>query len=740
MIRRLALLLAGACAGAVCAPASSQATGQGAGQASGQGVAQAGGQRVQIEARPQEAAEQRRDALEMKTVIGRDELDRHGDISVLDVLQRLPGITVQDEQPRMRGLGAGYTQILLNGEPAPPGFSLDQLSPSEIERIEVLKGPSAEFGGVAGTINVILRSPPRLQQREWRGWLSYRALHPVGGNSLNWGDRVGDLGFQLPLAVYRWANAGDSRVQRLSRTPDGELLERRVEGGDHWRGHGINVGPRLDWRLDENHTLQWHSFLQSQEHDNRSWHDVTVLQGTLPSVLQDHAESRGRVQLARTQLQWTRRSAEGSRLELRAGAQDSLNRSNHRFLGTPGADEPLQRDTFTEHREVRRSAAARLRLPLAGGHTLLAGGDLEHRDRTELRRVVENGLEWATLSVGRPFRARSNRTVGFVQDEWSVGESVALQWGLRVQSLQTRAGDVQDREVEQRSLVASPIAQLRWALDEKSRDVLRASVARSTRLPELSVLMGRYTLNTTYDRETANTPVAADTAGNPALRPERALALELGMERQLPGGGVLSAGLFHRRIDDLIRRRIALEEVDEASVPRWVSRPVNFGRARSSGLELELKGRGEDLLAVLFPEGSGIDLRASLSRYRSSVEQVDDPDARLEGQPPWSATLGWDRAPGAKGLGAGASLTYTPAFRTRQTDAQTVWRERTRRIDLYALWRIDRQTALRLTVHQAAPWPTRVVHTVEDLDGFTARNDAWREGRTAFSASLSVKF
>lgn len=697
-------------------------------------------QRVQIEARPQGGAEQRRDALEMKTVIGRDDLDRHGDLSVLDVLQRLPGITVQDEQPRMRGLGAGYTQILLNGEPAPPGFTLDQLSPAEVERIEVVKGPSAEFGGVAGTINVILRSAPRFRQREWRASLSYRALHPVASSSLTWGDRVGDIGFSLPVAGYRWANAGDSRVLRLSRTPQGEVLARQIDGGDHWRGHGVNAGPRLDWRIDEWTTLQWHSFLQSQEHDNRSWHEVGVLQGTPPSVLRDSAASRGQWQMARTQLQWVRRGAEGSRLEWKASVQDAHGRSTHRYLGSPGETGDLTRDTFNENQESRATTGMRWRWPVREGHALLAGWDLERRDRDELRRVVENGVEWTTLSVGQPFHARWDRAVGFVQDEWSPGETLAVQWGVRLETLRTRASDVQAREFAQRTAIVSPIAQLRWALDGKSRDVLRASLARTSRLPDLAVLMGRYTLNTAYDRDTTNTPVAADSAGNPALRPERALALELGMERQLPGGGVLSAGVFHRRIDDLIRRRIALESVEEAPVPRWVSRPVNFGRARSSGLEIELKGRAEDLLGPLAPRGSGLDLRASASRYLSSVEQVDDPDARLEGQPPWSATLGVDRSPGASGIGWGGSLSYTPAFRTRQTDAQAVWRDRARRVDLYAIWRISRDESLRLTVHNASPLPTRVVHAVEDLDGFVSSNEAWREGRAAFTASWSVKF
>lgn len=60
-----------------------------------------------------------------KAIYGREELDRQGDIDVTDVLQRLPGVSMD-------------------------------------------KGATAEFSGVAGTINVVLREPPRSLQREWR--------------------------------------------------------------------------------------------------------------------------------------------------------------------------------------------------------------------------------------------------------------------------------------------------------------------------------------------------------------------------------------------------------------------------------------------------------------------------------------------------------------------------------------------------------------------------------------------
>ncbi|MFP5390643.1 MAG: TonB-dependent receptor plug domain-containing protein, partial [Gammaproteobacteria bacterium] len=55
-----------------------------------------------------------------KMVFGREELDRNGDSSVGEILKRLPGVTMGGPPGRggggvrMRGLGNGYTQMLVN--------------------------------------------------------------------------------------------------------------------------------------------------------------------------------------------------------------------------------------------------------------------------------------------------------------------------------------------------------------------------------------------------------------------------------------------------------------------------------------------------------------------------------------------------------------------------------------------------------------------------------------------------
>ena len=108
--------------------------------------------------------EDRRQATASKIIVGRDEIERFGDSTMGELLKRLPGVTMPGRPgrggaPRMRGLGGGYTQILIDGEPAARGFSLDELSPEQIERIEILRAPTAETGAraIAGTINIITR-------------------------------------------------------------------------------------------------------------------------------------------------------------------------------------------------------------------------------------------------------------------------------------------------------------------------------------------------------------------------------------------------------------------------------------------------------------------------------------------------------------------------------------------------------------------------------------------------------
>jgi outer membrane receptor for ferrienterochelin and colicins len=103
-------------------------------------------------------------------VVMHDDLVKFGDTDLAEAIKRLPGVTVSGGGIAMRGLGNGYTQILLNGEKAPAGFTFESLSPDMIERIEIRRAATADVStqAIAGTINIVLRKAPKTAAREFK--------------------------------------------------------------------------------------------------------------------------------------------------------------------------------------------------------------------------------------------------------------------------------------------------------------------------------------------------------------------------------------------------------------------------------------------------------------------------------------------------------------------------------------------------------------------------------------------
>lgn len=690
----------------------------------------AAAQQVVVEGRLPDALAQRRLATGVLSVIDRDELDLQGDVSVLDVLQRQLGITLDGEEPQLGGLGQGYTIILINGSPAPPGFRLASLAPADVARIDISKGPSAEFGGTAGVINVILRSTPRLRQRELRLTPGWRSGRPQAAVSFNWGDRNPALAWTLPLSAQRWTSDTAVQVERLGRSPAGGLSRQQQQGTESSSAQSLSFSPRLDANLGPTDTLQLQGFAQQSQLDTDSPRTTQSLEGPQPYSVRDTSHSAQRTQLARVQMQWQHKQADGRRLELRTSAQSLLSRSETLSQGNSPAALPLpQRESRVGQRETTTTVALRARLPLAHSHVLTFGADLEDRQRRELRQRFDDGIESADLGLGQPLRLASRRVSLYAQDDFEAAPGWQASAGVRVIEAALVATGT-DGQFRQDAASIQPVLNARIALDPAGRQLLRLGLAGSLRLPDTALLLPRYALNGSYDRNTANTPIAADSAGNPLLMAEHTFGLDISYEQHFGSVGVASVAVFQRQVRGLIRRRIALEDVPQASVPRWVSRPVNLGQARSSGLELAWKGRLR----------AGLNLRAGWSWYRSTVAEIDDPDARLEGQPPQSAKLGFDHAVRSTPWVWGANLSWVPAYATQQSDLQRQTRNAQRRLDAFVFWRHTQGLELRLSATNLLAADLYTASSVSDLDGFAASAATRRQSAATFNLALTYRF
>lgn len=649
-------------------------------------------QRVEIAAR-QGSTELRRAASVAKQIYGREELDRFGDTNALDVLRRLPGVNVGAGGPRMRGLGAGYTQILINGDPAPPGFQLDQLSPAQIERIEVLRAPTADQSAqaIAGTINIILKEAPRRSQRDLRLGLADGKDRPMANANLTIGESKGPLAVSLPISLFEWDRESRSTTDRRMAGTDGlgaqsQQLARQV----NW-GWGYNLAPRLNYRFSEDQTLSLATFLQKGYWNNRIGYTSSVLAGS--PVLEDDSAGDGTWQNRRANLVYANRFREDQRIELRAGLSQGRGTFDVRAL-RGGA---LQQRAVGGSRDDGLTQAGKYSLLLGEAHTLTAGWDLEWRDREE-RRTTTDARGNAVLPdfEGQPFDARVRRQALYIQDEWEISPQWQLYLGLRTERIESESRG-SATPVRNTSTVSSPLLHLTYKFDPKGRDMVRASLTRSYKAPNLGTLLARPTINAQFaNTAAANTALTPDRIGNPALQPELATGLDIAYEKYLANGGLVSVGLFHRQLSGVVRTVTTLRPVSWASVPRWVAEPLNFSDATTSGIELEVKGRAADLLPALLPEAKALNLRASVNLYRSRVAALPGPDNRLDGQQPWSTTLGFDQRITGLPLSIGGSLSLNPAYDTRLTLDQTQQRSSTRSLDLFAQWFFRPGLSMRL--------------------------------------------
>jgi iron complex outermembrane receptor protein len=214
------------------------------------------------------------------------------------------------------------------------------------------------------------------------------------------------------------------------------------------------------------------------------------------------------------------------------------------------------------------------------------------------------------------------------------------------------------------------------------------SLTRSFKTPGMASLLARRT----YSKDPSS-PTSPDTMGNPDLKPEVATGLDVAAERYLPQGGVLSATVFHRRVQNLIRN------VTRPDGSGYLSRPENISEAVTEGIELEAKFRMDQWIT----DAPHIDLRNNLSFYRSRVLSIMGPDNRLDQQPSMTANFGADYKLKSVPLTVGGNINYNPGYSTRLSAEQITTISQKRVMDVYGLWRLDSTTAWRLALNNLDP-------------------------------------
>ena len=656
----------------------------------------------------------RRDDTASKIVLSREDLLKYGDPSVVDALKRVPGITIvstgRGNDIRMRGLGSGYMQILVNGERTPAGFTLDSISPAQIERIEVYRSATAELSteSIAGTINVVLKKTAKKGQREIQ--------FGVGADKT---DRTPRGSFQLSdqNRNFSYSVSGTSRNTRFDRElpfTDEQTNGTGVRSMYHYtsshesgRFDLFNVIPRLNWTLDNGDKLSSQNFVSFNRFQFDAYQTTTKTIGDEPKyqamnwlIATENAQFK-------SDLIWSHQLEDGAKLEVKLGGQLAKADKDTRRLGYSGAQLPLNFDSLvTAHVKDRSyNSTGKYSTLIGAGHAVVFGWEMSHSVRTEdgIQRDQPFADKVAVDTV-EAFDSSVKKYAVFGQDEWTITPNWSLYLGARWQGIRTSAEISELKEATTRASIWSPIVQTLYKVPQSKGSQWRFALTRTYKAPDIGDLISRRRM---FEVNSATNP---DRQGNPFLKPEFALGFDASYEHYSDQGAVVSMTLASRKIRDFTNSIVQL-----GGDGRWLATPVNDGNAQTRSIELE----GKFPLQALLSAAPAVDMRASLSRNWSSVDAVPGPGNRIAQQTPLSATLAFDYTRAA--LVMGGSFVFANAGWARQSLLQSSYATVRRDLDLYGLWKFDAKRQLRVSFGNLLHQNGVTVSTFGDANGTRSR-------------------
>jgi len=442
------------------------------------------------------------------TVITGEELARTHKTYLFDALEEVLGLSaIRTGGPgatasvSVRGAGSEHTLFLLDGlelnDPINPARSYDlaHLSLSQVERVEILRGPQGLLYGsdaLGGVVNVITRSGrggPRLTLASSADTL--RSLSADLGLAGSAG------GTDYSLALFHERTAG---LSAASSTYPGNIEKDGYRNLTVSGRFGFTLRPGTELKLTVRTTLA------RTELDNFGGPG-----GDDPNSRQDYATALFRAQFRRL-------SAGGRHEQALSVSWLGARRENRN---------PVDEAHPAEWDEGRyRGDLFKLEwqnnFTLHPTHTLTAGLDLEEeRGRSDY--VSESA--WGATESRFP-SARASSAGAFLLDRWEYRERIFVTAGVRADR-HSQAGTALTFRIAPAYLIAA------------TGTKLKASLGTGFKSPSLYQL---------YAPETAWGPL-----GNQALRPERVMGWDAGFEQDLMNGrAVLGLTWFNNDFRDLI--------------------------------------------------------------------------------------------------------------------------------------------------------------------------------------------
>lgn len=566
-------------------------------------------------------------------------------ISVGQQLRRVPGVAFEGDigeavKPEMRGLGHGYTQVLINGRSVPGmgndrSVAVDRIPAEIVDRIEVIRSPSADMNsnGIGGTINIILKDGAtlpsgvilrtgisrdtktgRMRPNAAISWSGHNAAENVfwsvtGDIQKRFNEKHeiqevvdGDtLGFADVIA-----RGGDGRsLQSWDNRSQSRATEREVQG-DQRDSKDVSFNGDLTWQVSDASTLRFDaSLLRTTRYEYEDTYtyagDGTV--GGLDLANPERDFEKTPIDQDSNLLSVTFYTSFGDLTDFTAYLGHSLTKgteTKNYFEPTPDIQVKRKRSNATDKNWAADAAVTRRMPDVASslgilGASLKVGVQANRKNRTYLSsetKHIDNNAKMKG-SEGQ-FNYKEDRLNFYAMVDWDLTPTLVLTTGARAEKTRTRQDyvnvtsksnavvDTETGDASSHDFMINPSAHLKWS--PTNLDQFRFSVARTVRRPIINELIPSVSLESPGDEDV--------TIGNPNLKIERSLGFDLGYERRLGAQGVVGVNLFRRNLTDLIGlvksgRPVTDAGQDPADYPGGLFTFQNIGDATVSGVELD---------------------------------------------------------------------------------------------------------------------------------------------------------
>ena len=505
--------------------------------------------------------------------------------TVGDMLKRVPGVgfvgsdVMEYDGAQLRGLGGGYTQVLINGKKMPGAgddrsFYVDRIPAEMVDHIEIKRSASANRSGdaMAGAINIVLRdayvfdgSYIRVGVNRWYDgetnptFGAVTSFEALGGRLLA-GINVQDR--------YRRKEKRSDRFEDNSSTDFSNKVswEDQTEVKD-----GRDYSANLSYTADVGETGRFgnDAFYVKTDRDvsevsfEEELDDDETIDARVPGLDPydqknygvsadykfDMAGGTTRLSVDHARFENSQATTEGEEVYV-GGAEN--------WDGTWSTDGAEWDETAYEAEAVSAKDAETgftlAHVRPVGGAELEFGVDYRRKKRESL----VTAYEWEADEEGQvpnvPADYELDGSVASVIEEKRIDPYVMLSgkggmfsWeaGLRYETTDSEVEYIEDEESEGRVGkdydMLLPSLNLRW--DITAADRINLSLAKTVKRPNFNELIPAL-----LDGEYGDN----DYIGNPELEPETATGLDLGFEHRLGSKGVVGVNFFYRKVKDLI--------------------------------------------------------------------------------------------------------------------------------------------------------------------------------------------